>query len=52
VHPTAEAQRGWPYFSGRQAAGFEVDAARVAVKSPRGGYTIVANSGEKYSYPV
>jgi hypothetical protein len=29
-----------------------VDAAGVAVKTPRGGYTIVATPGEKYSYPV
>jgi hypothetical protein len=50
--PYCGGANGQPYFSGRQAAGFEVDATGVAVKTPRGGYTIVATSGEKYSYPV
>ncbi|MEA2533067.1 MAG: hypothetical protein QOJ93_878 [Actinomycetota bacterium] len=50
--PYCGGANGQPYFSGRQAAGFEANAEGVAVKSPRGGYTIVATSGETYSYPV
>lgn len=38
------------YFAGRTAAKFAVDANGVAVKNEKGGYTIVATSGETYNY--
>jgi N-acetylmuramoyl-L-alanine amidase len=41
---------GQGYFVGRVAAHFDTDATQTAVKTPHGGYTIVATSGERYSY--
>jgi hypothetical protein len=41
---------GQDYFVGRAAAGFVTDGSGTAVKTPQGGYTIQATSGEKYNY--
>lgn len=41
---------GQAYFAGRVAARFDTDAEDVAIKTPAGGYTIVATTGERYAY--
>lgn len=41
---------GQAYFAGRTAAQFATDASDVIVKNSKGGYTIVATSGERYDY--
>lgn len=41
---------GQGYFIGRLAATFDATSDGVAVKTPQGGYTIVATSGERYAF--
>ena len=41
---------GHDYFNGRIAATFKADPKNVAIKNAKGGYTIVATSGEKYDF--
>lgn len=38
------------YFAGRIAARFDATVSDMAVKTPQGGYTIIATSGERYAY--
>lgn len=42
---------GQAYFEGRTAATFNTDANHVAIKNAKGGYSIIATSGERYDFP-